>query len=145
VSQPAVVAGLRSAKAPMTGALMLCIDNEPSILDGMRTLLGGWGASVITASDAASAIALIAADGRVPTGILVDYHLDHSTGIEAIGEIRRAFGDGIPAVLITADRGQEVRDAARADGIPVINKPVKPAALRALLAQWRAQQLVAAE
>jgi hypothetical protein len=38
-----------------------------------------------------------------------------------------------------------VRDAARADGIPVINKPVKPAALRALLAQWRAQQLVAAE
>lgn len=145
VSQPAVVAGLRSAKAPMTGALMLCIDNEPSILDGMRTLLGGWGASVITASDAATAIALITADGRVPTGILVDYHLDHSTGIEAIREIRRAIGDGIPAVLITADRGQEVRDAARADAIPVINKPVKPAALRALLAQWRAQQLVAAE
>lgn len=145
VSQPAALAGLRSAKAPMTGALMLCIDNEPSILDGMRTLLGGWGASVITASDSATAVALIAADGRMPTGILVDYHLDHGTGIKAIRDIRRAIGDAVPAVLITADRSQDVRDAARADGIPVINKPVKPAALRALLAQWRAQQLVAAE
>jgi hypothetical protein len=27
----------------------------------------------------------------------------------------------------------------------VLNKPVKPASLRALLGQWRAQQMVAAE
>ena len=79
------------------------------------------------------------------TGLLVDYHLDRGNGIAAIRDIRRRFGDGIPAILITADRSPHVRAAAAQDKIAVLNKPVKPASLRALLAQWRTQQLVAAE
>ena len=43
----------------------------------------------------------------------------------------------MPAALITADRSPAVRDEARAKNIQVFNKPVKPAALRAFLAQWR--------
>jgi hypothetical protein len=38
-----------------------------------------------------------------------------------------------------------VRDNARAHDIQVLNKPVKPAALRALMAQWRMQRVAAAE
>jgi hypothetical protein len=38
-----------------------------------------------------------------------------------------------------------VRDEARAHAIQVLNKPVKPAALRALLAQCRVQRVAAAE
>ena len=34
--------------------------------------------------------------------------------------------------------------AAREENIAILNKPVKPASLRALLGQWRAQQTVAA-
>lgn len=30
--------------------VLLCIDNEPAILDGMRMLLSGWGCQVITAA-----------------------------------------------------------------------------------------------
>ena len=59
--------------------------------------------------------------------------------------IRRRFGDNIPAILITADRSPHVRAAAREENIAVLNKPVKPASLRALLGQWRTQQMVAAE
>ena len=51
-----------------------------------------------------------------------------------------ANGAAIPAILITADRSPPVREAARAYGIVVLNKPVKPATLRALLSQWRSQQ-----
>ena len=51
----------------------------------------------------------------------------------------------LPAILITADRTPAVREAARAQDIQVLNKPVKPAALRALLAQWRVQRVAAAE
>jgi hypothetical protein len=47
--------------------------------------------------------------------------------------------------LITADRSPHVRAAAREESIAVLNKPVKPASLRALLGQWRIQQMVAAE
>ncbi|MDB5630039.1 MAG: hybrid sensor histidine kinase/response regulator, partial [Tardiphaga sp.] len=51
----------------------------------------------------------------------------------------------IPAVLITADRSPNVRDAARQATVAVLNKPVKPASLRALIGQWRTRQMAAAE
>jgi len=38
-----------------------------------------------------------------------------------------------------------VREAANAQDIQLLNKPIKPAALRALLAQWRVQRVAAAE
>ena len=79
------------------------------------------------------------------TGLLVDYHLDRGNGIAAIRDIRRRFGDTIPAILITADRSPAVQLAARDENVAVLNKPVKPASLRALLGQWRTQQMVAAE
>ena len=66
-------------------------------------------------------------------------------GIDAIVQLRRRFGADLPAILITADRSPLVRDAARVEDILVLHKPVKPAALRALLAQWRVQRVAAAE
>jgi CheY-like chemotaxis protein len=129
----------------MSGALIVCVENDPAILDGMRTLLTAWDAEVIAAADLDTAIeAIDAAGGRV-TGLLVDYHLDRGNGLAAIREIRRRFGDGLPAILITADRSPHVRAAARDEQVAVLNKPVKPASLRALIGQWRAQQMVAAE
>ncbi|UTD26635.1 hybrid sensor histidine kinase/response regulator [Bradyrhizobium sp. WD16] len=132
------------ARAPMSGTRIVCIENDPAILDGMKTLLTGWNAEVVAALDPAAAIEAIAAKEGPITGLLVDYHLDRGTGIAAIREIRRRFGSGIPAILITADRSPAVRAAAAEDKIIVLNKPVKPAALRALLGQWRTQQMVAA-
>jgi hypothetical protein len=38
-----------------------------------------------------------------------------------------------------------VREEARLRDIQVLNKPLKPAALRALIAQWRVQRMAAAE
>jgi CheY-like chemotaxis protein len=124
---------------------VLCIDNDPQILDGMEALLGGWGCQVMKASDLASAVAVIEATRPILSGLLVDYHLDNGNGIDAIVELRRRFGAELPAILITADRTPRVRDEARARDVPILNKPVKPAALRALLAQWRIQHATAAE
>jgi CheY-like chemotaxis protein len=80
-----------------------------------------------------------------PAGLLIDYHLDHGDGIAAIAELRRTYGADLPAILVTADRSAGVREAAHAHHIQVVNKPIKPAALRALLAQWRIQRVAAAE
>ena len=49
----------------------------------------------------------------------------------------------MPAVLVTADRTPAVREAAAPMNVHVLNKPLKPAALRALLAQWRASRVAA--
>ena len=107
----------------------------------MKTLLRGWDANVIASIDPKQACRAIASSGEVITGLLVDYHLDRGNGIAAIRDLRHKFGANIPAILITADRSPGVREAARSYGIIVLNKPVKPATLRALLSQWRAQQM----
>jgi Na+/proline symporter/signal transduction histidine kinase len=141
----AVTSATPLARTPIRGALIVCIENDAAILDGMRTLLKAWDAEVIAVTEPDAAIAAIEAAGGQVTGLLVDYHLDRGNGVAAIRDIRRRFGETIPAILITADRSPHVRAAAREDNIAVLNKPVKPASLRALLGQWRIQQMVAAE
>ncbi len=142
VRTPRAVA--RVPRQQLAGTTLLCLDNEPTIVDGMEALLGGWGCRVVKASDLAGAVAAALAAGPLH-GLLVDYHLDDGNGIEAIIELRRRFGPELPAILITADRSPRVRQQARAHQAALLNKPVKPAALRALLAQWPAQRLAAAE
>jgi Na+/proline symporter/signal transduction histidine kinase len=134
----------RADPGQLAGTTALCIDNEPSVLDGMETLLQGWGCDVIKAPDLDIALATIVESGLRPNGLLVDYHLDRGNGIEAIVALRALLGD-LPAILITADRSPAVRERARDEGIQLLHKPIKPAALRALLAQWRVPRVAAAE
>mgnify|MGYP002629581349 CR=1 FL=1 len=128
----------------LAGTTVICIDNEPSVLDGMEMLLRGWGCEVIKAPDLDIAMAAMAESPTPPNGLLVDYHLDHGNGIEAIIALRRRCGN-LPAILITADRSPAVREQAREQDIQLLNKPIKPAALRALLAQWRMMRVASAE
>jgi Na+/proline symporter/signal transduction histidine kinase len=141
----AVTSSTPLSHAPMSGALIVCIENDAAILDGMRTLLTSWDARVIAVVEPEAAIEAIEAAGGPITGLLVDYHLDRGNGIATIREIRRKFGETIPAILITADRSPHVREAARLERVSVLNKPLKPASLRALIGQWRSQQIAAAE
>jgi CheY-like chemotaxis protein/anti-sigma regulatory factor (Ser/Thr protein kinase) len=133
----------KSAAGQLTGTVVVCIDNEPAILDGMQTLLGGWGCRVLTAENLAQAQAALEGSGVEPDGLLVDYHLDGSNGIGAISELRHRYGRDLPAILVTADRSAHVREEARASGVHILNKPVKPASLRALITQWRVQGVAA--
>ena len=141
----AVTSATPLSRTPISGAQIVCIENDPAILDGMKTLLKAWNAEVIAVADPDAAIEAIEAVNRQVTGLLVDYHLDRGNGVAAIRDIRRRFGENIPAILITADRSPHVHAAAREENIAVLSKPLKPASLRALLGQWRIQQMVAAE
>ncbi len=150
VSSAVPVPQARSETAPvgrgqLVGMSVMCIDNEPKVLDGMETLLGGWGCRVLKAADLASAIAEIARSKIAMHGLLVDYHLDGGNGLDVIVDLRRRFGADLPAILITADRSPHVRDEARRLDVQVLSKPLKPAALRASMAQWRVQRVAAAE
>jgi Na+/proline symporter/CheY-like chemotaxis protein len=138
-------ADARLDHGPIAHALILCMDNDLKILDGMAALLAGWRCETILAADLPSAIAGVQAAGRLPDGLVVDYHLDRGNGVDAVSELRRLFGAGIPAALITADRSAPVREQARALVIQVLNKPLKPASLRAVLSQWTARRAAAAE
>ncbi|MBV8509431.1 MAG: hybrid sensor histidine kinase/response regulator, partial [Xanthobacteraceae bacterium] len=148
---PAVAAERTIPRAPVRAALKLaglhviCIDNEPKILDGMEALLVGWGCRVSKASDLPHALDVLSSVQIPPAAALVDYHLDNGNGLDVIAALRARFGADLPAILITADRDAQVRAAARAVGVSVLHKPLKPAALRASLAQWRMHSIAAAE
>ncbi|HMB47222.1 MAG TPA: response regulator, partial [Afifellaceae bacterium] len=109
-------------------------------LAGMQALLGGWGCGVMIASGGRDALRKLRREPDIPDILLVDYHLDDGNGLSAITDIRWKYGPDIPAVLITADRSQEVRDKAHKANVRVLHKPLRPAALRALVSQLRIQR-----
>jgi PAS domain S-box-containing protein len=119
---------------PLPGRRLLVIDNEVSILQSMGALLGQWGCEVLVATDEAAALA--ASGGQAPELILADYHLDHGVvGCDVVRHLREHFHQYIPAVIITADRTDHCRRALQRLNAPLLNKPVKPGKLRAVLSQ----------
>ncbi len=150
---PRAVAGARSHRAAtvtvigvdLAGSLALCIDNERQVLDGMRELLEGWGCAVMLAESAAEAVAIMARNPGRPDIIFADYHLDNETGLEAIEAVRHAAGADVPAIVITADHSAEVQRRIRQSDCGLLRKPLKAAALRALLSQLMRQRPAAAE
>ncbi|MDH3579911.1 MAG: PAS-domain containing protein, partial [Hyphomicrobiales bacterium] len=135
-----------SRRAPVgdiAGTTVLCIDNEPAILDGMDTLLSNWGCSVITATDSRSAVKAVEAKSTVPDIIVADYHLESETGLSAINAIRDFCNFEVPTVIVTADRSPEVQQKVRDIGLQILRKPIRPAALRAVMAQMRIRRAAA--
>lgn len=127
------------------GTTVLCIDNEPAVLAGMQQLLTGWGCAVITARSGVDALNAVEERGAAPDAIIVDYHLDRGTGVDAVQMLRAAIGIEIPAAVITADHTDEVERDVRGRGLSMLRKPVKAASLRAMLARLTISRSQAAE
>jgi Na+/proline symporter/signal transduction histidine kinase/CheY-like chemotaxis protein len=129
-----------TAPASLVGLTVLCVDNETDILDGMSTLMSRWGVRVLTAADAAQARACC--DSEWPDVILADYRLGDGEidGLELLQSMRRAGVEPAIGALVTADHTTEVTERARTLGYTVLRKPVRPAALRALLGALASQR-----
>jgi signal transduction histidine kinase/CheY-like chemotaxis protein len=120
-------------EAGTTTGAVLVIDNDEAILAGAVALLRNWGFDPIAAKSPDDPAAQ-AAISRGVALILADYHLDHGTfGDDAVAALRKAAGRDIPSVIITADRTEDVKARLAAAKLPVLNKPIKPAQLRALM------------
>ncbi|TDF77873.1 NahK/ErcS family hybrid sensor histidine kinase/response regulator [Pseudomonas sp. H9] len=119
---------------PLPGRRLLVLDNELSIRQSMASLLVQWGCQVVTASDLEDALSAL---GDVaPELVLADFHLDQGlTGCDVVRDLRTHFACAIPAVMITADRSEQSRRAMQTLQAPLLNKPVKPGKLRAVLSQ----------
>ena len=128
--------GERRAPNVLSGKTVLCIDNDAAVLAAMRPLLEGWSCVVLTATDLSAARRELRRAALPPDIILADHHLEGGeTGIGAIQALSRDLAARVPAILITADYSEALREAAQASGYPILNKPLRPAALRALMSQ----------
>ena len=119
----------------LEGLVVAAIDNEPAILKGMEALLRGWGCTILVATDFDAGDSMLSARGLVPDVIIADLHVGTTDGLDAVVAMRARFG-GCQVVLVTADRSPLVRIRAQEADVRLLNKPLKPAALRALLSQW---------
>ncbi len=123
------------ATLPLTGSHVLCVDNEDSILTGMHSLLTRWGCQVWTARNRLECEHILD-EGVRPNLALIDYHLDEGeTGTELMAWLRTRLGEPVPGVVISADGRPELIASIHAAGLDYLAKPVKPAALRALISR----------
>lgn len=125
----------RAAGRPKADGAALLIDNDPAILDGMSALLRGWGLEVFAATSPDDPLVDMALTEGTAL-LIADYHLDDGqTGAQAIQSVRARSDAELPALVVTADRSEEVANELSAMGVPLLTKPVKPAQLRSLLRQ----------
>ena len=118
---------------------VLVVDNDRSILDAMQALLEQWGIRVSKAQSSSEALRLL--ETGTIDAVLADHHLDDGSedrnGLELIGHIRKLRGAHYPVALISADHDTKLTRAARRAGVSLLHKPLRPAALRALLSAFK--------
>ena len=118
----------------IAGSVVLIVDDEAAILAGMSELVEPWGARVLSAASQAEAVEC-AREVR-PDVIVSDYRLGtEAQGPAVIAAIREAVGADVPALIVTGDTSRVSLAELRATGHPFLHKPVRPARLRAALAQ----------
>jgi PAS domain S-box len=132
-NKTANVIPLRRTKAvlPTSGeGIVFIIDDESSVLKGLRLVIEGWGYTVLTARTELEAVNLMNGCKQAPDIIIADYRLRGiCNGAEVVAHIRQTFGEQIPCILITGDTAPErIREAAKY-GFTLLHKPVDPSEL----------------
>lgn len=114
--------------------LVMVIDDERTVLQALNLLLEMWGYRVVIAESEGEAVERLAALDERPHAILADYRLrEGRTGVQAIERIRALVGAGVPGVIITGDTSIDGLRDARANGLTILQKPVLPPHLQAVL------------
>lgn len=122
----------------LAGARLLVIENDIVALQAMDALLGQWRCEIRLASSTEEALSALEEGGFVPDVIVADHHLNGADrGLYAIGAMRSSLGRDVPALLVTANPSNKLRRLAELGRIELMEKPLKPAELRALLTHLR--------
>ncbi|PAU78176.1 ATP-binding response regulator [Halomonas salipaludis] len=121
--------------APLAGARIWVIDNDPAICEGMQALLSGWGCAV----DSARSLAALTRSRALAGGadaLIIDYHLDEHQpdGLEVAAMLQRRF-PRLPVIMITANHDAALKACARERGYRCLLKPLKPLRLKMALLQ----------
>jgi CheY-like chemotaxis protein len=125
------VAPSQNAGATRHG-LILVIDDETAIQEGMRSLLQGWGHSVLCGGSGEEILAQARTVTARPDLIICDYRLrGGETGAQVIDRLRQTYFHQIPALLITGDTAPDRLEEAAGSGLLLLHKPVANSRLRA--------------
>ena len=123
-------AAQESSDWSLAGRRVIVLDDDAMVRGAYANALAGTGASARTAATIADALAL-ADDADVA---LVDWRLaEDADGFVAIERLRERR-PGLPVVMVTADTGLTIAEAARQQQVALLRKPVDVATLGRALA-----------
>jgi two-component system, sensor histidine kinase len=132
---PVAVPDRRHARTVASDKIAFLVENDAELRRALGLLLERWGMTVLEAASGEEALALIEEIGILPDLFLIDHQLgDGMTGIDFHTQVRARYGI-VPARLITANRGWDLRAAATAADIEILHKPIDPRALEAVVAR----------
>ncbi|MDU9022879.1 PAS-domain containing protein [Pseudomonas corrugata] len=115
----------------LRGARIWVLDNDAAICAGMRTLLEGWGCHVVTALSEQDLARQVDNEHTEVDLLIADYHLDNDqNGVDAVARINAGRESAIPAMLITANYSNELKQQIRERGHTLMHKPVRPMKLK---------------
>ncbi|MCP2021807.1 UNVERIFIED_ORG: PAS domain S-box-containing protein [Pseudomonas reinekei] len=124
----------------LRGARIWVLDNDATICAGMRTLLEGWGCRVVTAlseEDLARQVDNYHAEVDL---LIADYHLDNDqNGVDAVARINARRASPVPAMMITANYSNELKQQIRELGHTLMHKPVRPMKLKTAMSHLLAR------
>jgi two-component system, sensor histidine kinase len=127
---------LRAVIQPFTGKVIVVIDDDRLVLDGVCGLLRGWGCHVSASTSSSAALTSLLKLREKPDLIISDHNFTHGeTGIAVIERLRHTFNAPIPALLVTGDISVERKQEAEASGYELLQKPVPPMILRATMSE----------
>ncbi len=143
-TQPAPLA---EAAAPIAGARVLLVEDNPVNMMIAAAMLERWGVHVEQAADGRQALDAVqrAADhGRRFDAVLMDVQMPVMSGHEATRELRASpAGRHLPIIALTAAALVSERDQAMQAGMnDFLTKPIDADRLRAALARWAPQDSV---
>ncbi|MBM0103665.1 hybrid sensor histidine kinase/response regulator [Steroidobacter sp. S1-65] len=133
VRQPVIATASVGNISGLRGLKVLCVEDDPNILDAMRELLTRWGIEVFCVATAIEARQML--QTQPPDLVLADYHLGgEPMGLDVLDELVPREPNRLRAgALVTADGTAALAQRANELGFQVLRKPLRPAALRALL------------
>jgi CheY-like chemotaxis protein len=115
------------------GTSILLIEDDEVLRRAMTELLERWGIRVTAVTSDAEVHQQFDFGQPPPRLIIADYSLQGQLGTDVISNIRAAMGKPVPAVIVTADVDPQIIDRIKAEGIPVMIKPVSPPRLRVMM------------
>jgi two-component system, sensor histidine kinase len=116
--------------------LVFVIDDEPSLLKGLRLVIENWGYTVLTARTELEAIIIMTTRPLVPDVVIADYRLRGiCNGAQVVAHIRQTSSRPVAGILITGDTAPERIREAKDHGLTLLHKPVEPAELYAAIAE----------
>jgi signal transduction histidine kinase len=121
-------------RTDLSGKLIVVIDDEAAIVEGMKVLLSGWGVEVLGSLTGDDVVEAVHARERMPDLIIADYRLGGGAiGTEVVERLRRELDPEIPAILVTGSTAPERVSEADASRYDLLLKPVQPETLRRLI------------